>query len=79
MLAASDDPEWIGIVGAFIVEELLRDHGDAFIDSIGAESAVNDRMRRALPITRWAVPNHLLVRVGVAAGEYWDKKPRRHS
>lgn len=79
VLTASDDPEWIGIVGAFIVEELLRDHGDAFINRIEAEAAVNDRLKRSLPITRWAVPDHLLPRVEAAAGEYWDDKLRRQN
>jgi hypothetical protein len=72
VLAESEDPSWIGIVGAFIVEELLRDHGDAFIDRIEAEAATNDRLKRALPSTRWAVPEHLLPRVEAAAGAYWN-------
>lgn len=61
-------------VGAFIIEELLHDHGDAFIDLIEAEAETNDRLRMALPAARWQVPEHLLDRTKAAAGPYWKDK-----
>lgn len=76
LLRVSADPGWISTLGAFIVEELLRDHGDAFIERIEAEAAANDRLRRSLPTTRWAVPEHLMPRVKAAAGRYWDDGPK---
>lgn len=75
MLAVSADAGWINTIGAFVVEDLLRDHGEAFIERIEAEAARNERLRMALPITRYAVPENLIARVKVAAGPYWDKKP----
>ncbi|HYT11363.1 MAG TPA: hypothetical protein VEL12_01140 [Candidatus Nitrosopolaris sp.] len=75
LLKVSAEPAWSTTIGAFIVEELLRDHGDAFIERIEAEAATNDRLKRSLPITRWAVPEHLLPRVEAAAGRYWDDRP----
>lgn len=74
LLRVSADPVWSSMVGAFIVEELLRDHGDAFIERIEAEAATNDRLRRSLPTTEWAVPEHLMARVKAAAGRYWDEQ-----
>ena len=74
LLKVSTDPAWSNTIGVFIVEELLRDHGEAFIDRIEAEAATNDRLKRSLPITRWAVPEHLLPRVIAAAGRYWDHR-----
>ena len=76
LLRVSADPVWISTIGAFIVEELLRDHGDAFIERIEAEAATNDRLRRSLPTTEWAVPEHLMPRVKAAAGRYWDDRPK---
>src|SRR5260370_39615116 len=63
LLKVSADPVWSSMIGAFIVEELLRDHGDAFIERIEAEAATNDRLKRSLPTTEWAVPEHLMSRV----------------
>jgi hypothetical protein len=74
LLAVSDDPGWAATIGAFIVEDLLHDHGDVFIDRIEAESAKNDRLRRALPTARWQIADHLMARVKAAAGPYWDEK-----
>lgn len=71
LLKVSADPGWIGTVGAFIVEDLLRDYGDLFIERIEAEAATNDRLRRSLPAAQWAVPEHLMPRVKAAAGSYW--------
>jgi hypothetical protein len=81
LLRVSADPVWSSMVGAFIVEELLRDHGDAFIERIEAEAATNDRLRRSLPTTEWAVPEHLMPRVKAAAGKYWDdqRKTKREN
>jgi len=81
LLRVSADPVWSSMVGAFIVEELLRDHGDAFIERIEAETATNDRLRRSLPTTEWAVPEHLMPRVKAAAGRYWDdqRKTKREN
>ena len=76
LLKVSADPAWSSTIGAFIVEELLRDHGDAFIERLEAEGATNDRLRRSLPSTRWAVPAHLMPRVRAAAGSYWDDRPK---
>jgi hypothetical protein len=75
LLAVSADPAWASTIGAFIVEELLHDHGDAFIDRIEAEAAKNERLRMALPTTRWMVPEHLMARVSAAAGPYWNRTP----
>jgi hypothetical protein len=75
LLRASADPAWSGTIGAFIVEDLLRDYGDGFIERIEAEAATNDRLRRSLPATLWAVPEHLMPRVRAAAGSYWDDRP----
>jgi len=74
LLAVSADPGWTATIGAFIVEDLLHDHGDAFIDRIEAEAARNERLRMALPTARWMVPEHLMARVKAAAGPYWDEK-----
>ena len=74
LLAASADPGWAATIGAFIVEDLLRDHGDAFIDRVEAEAARNERLQMALPTARWMVPEHLIARVKAAAGPYWDAK-----
>jgi Family of unknown function (DUF6869) len=74
LLAVSSDPGWIATVAAFAVEDLIRDHGDLFIDRIEAEAARNERFRMALPTTRWIVPEHLMARIKVAAGPYWDEK-----
>jgi uncharacterized protein DUF6869 len=67
LLRASDDPGWPALIGAFIVEELLRDHGDAVIDRIEAEARLNERLRAALLSTRHGVPAHLTARVDAAA------------
>ena len=61
------------VIGAFIVEDLLREHGDGFIERIEAEAARNERLRQALPTTRNLVPDHLLGRVKAAAGLYWKE------
>src|SRR6266542_2167279 len=53
LLKVSADPAWSNTIGAFVFEELLRDHGDAFIDRIEAEAATNDRLRKSLPTTQW--------------------------
>lgn len=74
LLALTDDPRWASTIGAFIIEDLLHDHGDAFIDRIEAEAARNERLRMALPTTRWMVPDHLMDRVSLAAGPYWNQK-----
>jgi hypothetical protein len=74
LLDVSDDPEWVVVIGTFIIEELLRDHGDAYIERVEAEAAKNERLRMALPSTRWAVPEHLVARVEAAAGPYWRQK-----
>lgn len=70
LLAMSVDPETIGV---FIIEDLLREHGDDLIERIEAEAARNERLREALPSTRNLVPHHLLGRVKVAAGLYWKE------
>jgi hypothetical protein len=74
LIDISGDPGWLSVVGAFIIEDLLRHHGDNLIDRIEAEATQNDRLRMALPSTRWAVPKHLAARVEVAAGPYWRQK-----
>lgn len=74
LLAVSADPDWAATIGAFIVEELLHEHGDAFIDRIEDEAAKNERLQMALPIARWMVPEQLMARVIAAAGPYWNKK-----
>lgn len=61
-------------VGAFIIEDLLHDHGDEFVERIESEAAKNERLRMALPTTRWMVPEHLMARVAAAAGTYWNKR-----
>ena len=76
LLKVSADPAWSNTIGAFVFEELLRDHGDAFIDRIEAEAATNDRLRKSLPTTQWAVPERLMPRVKAAAREYWDDRPK---
>jgi hypothetical protein len=68
LLAAGVSPS---LVGAFVIEDLLGDHGDEFIGRIEAEAASNERLREALPTTRNFVPEHLLDRVRTAAGAYW--------
>jgi hypothetical protein len=73
LLAISADPAWAATIGAFIVEDLLRDHGDAFIDRIEGEAATNERLRMALPTTRWMIPEHLIARVSAAAASYWNR------
>jgi len=75
LLRVSADPGWIGTVGAFIVEDLLRDYGDVLIERIEAEAATNDRLRRSLPTTLLALPEHLMARVKAAAGQNWDDRP----
>jgi hypothetical protein len=72
LLAVSADEVWVATIGAFIVEELLRDDGDAFIERIEAEAPRNERLRMALPTARYAVPENLIARVKAAAGPYWD-------
>jgi len=74
LIDVSGDPQWLSVVGAFIIEELLKDHGDAMIERIEAEAARSERLRMALPTARWVVPNHLLDRVAAAAGPYWREK-----
>lgn len=74
LLAVSDDPGWAATIGAFIVEDLLHDYGDGFIDRIEAEATKNERLRRALPMARWVVPEHLVARLKTAAGPHWDEK-----
>lgn len=74
LLAVSADPGWISTIGAFIIEDILRDHGDEFIERIETEAAANERLRRALPVARWVVPEHLMARVKAAAGKDWDAK-----
>ena len=74
LLAIKDDPDWASTVGAFIIEELLHDRGDAFIDRIEAEAARNERLRMALPTARWRVPDHLMVRARAASGPYWNER-----
>lgn len=74
LLAVSSDRGWIASVAAFVVEDLIHDHGDLFIDRIEAEAARNERLRMALPTTRCLVPEHLMPRIKVAAGPYWDEK-----
>lgn len=74
LLAVSGDPAWIATIAAFILEDLIHDHGQLFIDRIEAEAARNEPLRMALPMTRWLVPDHLMARVKVAAGLYWDEK-----
>jgi len=71
LIDVSGDPRWLSAVGAFIIEELLKDHGDAMIERIEAEAAQSERLRMALPTTQWVVPDHLLDRVAAAAGQYW--------
>jgi hypothetical protein len=73
LLAISDDEVWVATIGAFIVEELLRDHGDAFIERIQAEALRNERLQMALPTAEYAVPENLIARVKAAAGPYWHK------
>ena len=74
LLAISADPQWSATIGAFIVEDLLHEHGDAFIDRIESEAVHNERLKMALPTARWMVPDHLIDRVRAAAGRYWDEK-----
>ena len=74
LLAVKPDPRWASTIGAFIIEDLLHDHGDAVIDRIEAEVVRNEQLKRALPVTRWMVPDHLMDRVRVAAGRYWDER-----
>jgi uncharacterized protein DUF6869 len=74
LIGFSADPEWLSVVGAFIIEDLLKDHGDAMIDRIETEAGHSQRLQMALPTTRWAVPDHLVARVEAAAGPYWHKK-----
>jgi len=74
LLAVSADPGWAATIGAFIVEDLLHDHGDEFMDRIEAEATKNEQLKMALPTTRWMVPGHLVSRVSVAAGSYWNQK-----
>jgi hypothetical protein len=76
LLPDSDDPAWPGLIGVFIIEDLWDEHGDAMIDRIEAEAAVNEKVRAALPITRWRVPAHLITRVAAAAGiDRWGSRP----
>lgn len=77
LLAVNDDPYWASSIAAFIIEDLLHDHGDAFIERIEAEAAHNERLRMGLPTTEWSVPGHLLDRVKSAAGPYWTRR-RQH-
>jgi hypothetical protein len=69
LLKVSADPGWGGTIGAFILEDLLRDYGDGFIERIEAEAATNERLRRSLPSTMLTVPEHLMLRVKAAAGK----------
>jgi len=71
LLHADVDPY---TVGAFVIEDLLRDHGDHFIERIEVEAARNERFRQALPITEWAIPPHLFDRVKAAAGPAWQRR-----
>ena len=73
LLATSGGPQ-PSTIGAFIIEDLLHDHGDAFIDRIEAEAPRNERLQMALPTTRWRVPDHLMGRTKAAAGPYWKDK-----
>ena len=74
LLAVKPDPRWAPTIGAFIIEDLLHDHGDAFIDRIEAEARRNEQLKRALPTTRWMVPDRLMDRVRLAAGPYWKDR-----
>ena len=74
LLDVSGNLDWVVIVGTFIIEELLKEHGDAFIERIETEAAQKERLRMALPSTRWAVPEHLVARVQAAAGPYWRQE-----
>ena len=75
LIDVSGDPGWLSVIGAFIIEDLLKDHGDAMIDRIEAEAAQNERLRMALPTARWVVPDHLLDRVAAAAAPHRDMRP----
>ena len=77
LLAISADEGWIATVSAFILEDLLRDHGEAFIGRIEAEADRNERLRMGLPGTQYALSEALISRVKTAAGPYWDKKPQQ--
>lgn len=74
LLDVSMGEHWPHTIGAFIIEDLLHDHGDAFIDRLEAEAKHNERLRMSLPTTEWRVPEHLLERVKAAAGPYWNRK-----
>jgi uncharacterized protein DUF6869 len=73
LLAVKDDPDWASTIAAFLIEDLLHDHGDAFIERLEAEAAHNERLRMGLPTTQWMVPEHLLDRVRFAAGACWER------
>jgi len=73
LIDVSGDPRWLSVVGAFIIEELLKAHGDAMIDRIETEALHSPRLQMTLPSTRWAVPAPLMARVEAAAGPYWQK------
>jgi hypothetical protein len=63
LLAASLQADWLGLIGAVILEETIRDHAATGITKIEEEAGRNDRLRVALRSALHGIPEAMARRM----------------